>query len=114
MDVTRSYTVNIADNLNVQSLQNRDFLSSCGEKTVRFNPDDGSMDMTEAQTGRIINMPASGDPLQCLQVTSYQHSDNGGPSDHRGMKSESKLSTFQLFDLTEDKIANVNGQAIKM
>ncbi|XP_028253813.1 uncharacterized protein knl1 isoform X2 [Parambassis ranga] len=55
MDVTRSYTVNIADNLKLQSLQNLDFLSSCGEKTMRFSADDACMDVTRCHTVNIAD-----------------------------------------------------------
>ncbi|XP_041660406.1 kinetochore scaffold 1 isoform X3 [Cheilinus undulatus] len=53
MDVTRSYTVNIATDVVKQLHQNLDSLPACGEKTVRFSADDAAMDVTRSYTVNI-------------------------------------------------------------
>ncbi|XP_065328043.1 uncharacterized protein knl1 [Pelmatolapia mariae] len=53
MEVTRSHTVNIATNLNLQSDHNSDLLPPIGEKTVRFRTDDAAMDVTQSHTVNI-------------------------------------------------------------
>ncbi|CAJ1078348.1 kinetochore scaffold 1 isoform X1 [Xyrichtys novacula] len=124
MDMTQSHTVNIAAELSLQSLQSSDFLPQYGEKTVRFNANDAtmdmtncltvniasneisesalsavcgpsqgqvypeneirrklneggeadvSMDMTEAHTGRILQIPATDAPPQCIPGSQLQH-----------------------------------------
>ncbi|XP_044025456.1 kinetochore scaffold 1 isoform X2 [Siniperca chuatsi] len=45
MDVTRSHTVNIATDFGLQSLQNLDFLPTCGEKTARFSENDAAINI---------------------------------------------------------------------
>ncbi|KAI4801587.1 hypothetical protein KUCAC02_019472 [Chaenocephalus aceratus] len=53
MDVTRSHTVKIVSDLQLQPQPNLDFLPACGEKTVRFNADDACMDVTRSHTAKI-------------------------------------------------------------
>ncbi|XP_068433353.1 kinetochore scaffold 1 [Clinocottus analis] len=66
MDMTRSHTVNIEPNLQLQSHQNVDFLPARGEKTVRFSADDACMDMTRSHT---VNIEPD------LQLQSHQNVD---------------------------------------
>ncbi|XP_059212452.1 uncharacterized protein knl1 [Centropristis striata] len=53
MDVTKSHTVNIATDLQLQSHRNADFLPACGEKTMRFTANDAAMDVTKSHTVNI-------------------------------------------------------------
>ncbi|XP_034383038.1 kinetochore scaffold 1 isoform X3 [Cyclopterus lumpus] len=54
IDVTRSHTVNIVTDLQLQSLQNVDIFPACGEKTVRFSADDACIDVTRSHTVNIV------------------------------------------------------------
>ncbi|XP_047430373.1 uncharacterized protein knl1 isoform X1 [Mugil cephalus] len=110
MDMTQCLTVNIASNLvsdlpvkkpegetcgpppNMSSLSRRSMSSDGGT----FCPEDNvSMDMTEAQTGRIMEISGPDDPLQCLFPTQGMYAQSGnltshqqtsGPSDSKGME----------------------------
>ncbi|XP_060907689.1 kinetochore scaffold 1 [Labrus mixtus] len=59
MDVTRSHTVNIANDVIQQPRQHVDYSPACGEKTVRFTANDAAMDETRSHT---VNIAASLEP----------------------------------------------------
>ncbi|XP_047430374.1 uncharacterized protein knl1 isoform X2 [Mugil cephalus] len=116
MDMTQCLTVNIASNLvsdlpvkkpegetcgpppNMSSLSRRSMSSDGGT----FCPEDNvSMDMTEAQTGRIMEISGPDDPLQCLFPTQGMYAQSGnltshqqtsGPSDSKGVETSLKTS----------------------
>uniref|UniRef100_A0A8D3CIU6 Knl1 C-terminal RWD domain-containing protein n=1 Tax=Scophthalmus maximus TaxID=52904 RepID=A0A8D3CIU6_SCOMX len=67
MDVTRSYTVNIGNDLK---------LLSCTDKTMRFNVDDAGMDMTQCLTVNIANNLGSESILPVWE----QESETRGPT----------------------------------
>ncbi|XP_029134298.2 kinetochore scaffold 1 isoform X2 [Labrus bergylta] len=56
MDVTRSHTVNIANDVIQQPHQHVDYSPACGEKTVRFTANEAAMDETRSHT---VNIAAS-------------------------------------------------------
>uniref|UniRef100_A0A3Q3KN15 Knl1 C-terminal RWD domain-containing protein n=1 Tax=Monopterus albus TaxID=43700 RepID=A0A3Q3KN15_MONAL len=55
MNVTQSYTANIAADFGLQAHHNVDLLSTCGETTVMFTADATDMDMTQCLTVNIAS-----------------------------------------------------------
>ncbi|XP_054474626.1 uncharacterized protein knl1 [Anoplopoma fimbria] len=95
MDVTKSHTVNIATDLQLQSHQNLDFLPACGEKTVRFNATDACMDVTKSHT---VNIATD------LQLQSHQNVDFLPAC---GEKTVRFTATDAAMDVTKSHTVNI-------
>ncbi|XP_034555673.1 kinetochore scaffold 1 isoform X2 [Notolabrus celidotus] len=98
MDMTQSHTVNIAAELELQSLQHTGVLPPRGETTVRFTANDAAMDMTQCLTVNI----ARNDVL------------DSAPSDLPGNNTSMKMNEEGDVDVSMDMTEAQTGRIFEM
>ncbi|XP_030576718.1 uncharacterized protein knl1 isoform X2 [Archocentrus centrarchus] len=95
MDVTRSHTVSIISDLELQSHPNAGLLPAIGDKTVRFSIDDAAIDVTRSHTVNIISD---------LRLESHQNADF---LQANGEKTVRFSTDDAVMDMTQSHTVNI-------